>query len=87
MYLSFEGKRGVVALERKGMSFAELVTDAEHRLVGALNNIAAGHFPARPETRSLCTMCAFVTICRTPGGADDLPADLTTVAEAKVEVD
>jgi RecB family exonuclease len=70
MYLSFEGKRGVVALERKGVSFAELVTDAEHRLVGALNDIAAGHFPARPETRSLCTMCAFVTICRTPGGAD-----------------
>ena len=70
MYLSFEGKRGIVALERKGVSFAELVTDAEHRLVGALNDIAAGHFPARPETKSLCTMCAFVTICRTPGGAE-----------------
>lgn len=72
MYLSFEGKRGVVALERKGMSFADLVTEAEHRLVGALNDIAAGHFPARPETKSLCTMCAFVAICRTPGGAEEL---------------
>jgi hypothetical protein len=46
------------------------VTEAEHRLVDALNDIAAGHFPARPETKSLCTMCAFVTICRTPGGAE-----------------
>ena len=72
MYLSFEGKRGIVALERKGMSLAELVTEAEHRLVGALSDIAAGHFPARPETKSLCTMCAFVTICRTPGGAEQL---------------
>jgi RecB family exonuclease len=71
MYLSFEGKRGVVALERKGMSFPELVTDAEYRLVGALNDIAAGHFPARPETKSLCTMCAFVSVCRNPGGADE----------------
>lgn len=71
IYLSFEGKRGVVALERKGASIAQLVIEAEHRLVGALNDIARGDFPARPETRSLCTMCAFVTICRTPGGADD----------------
>ncbi len=70
MYLSFEGKRGIVALERKGMSFPELVTEAEHRLVDALNDIAAGHFPARPDTKSLCSMCAFVTICRTPGGAE-----------------
>jgi RecB family exonuclease len=74
IYLSFEGKRGVVALERKGASLAELVTEAEHRLVGALSDIAAGHFPARPEKKSFCTMCGFVTICRTPGGADD--ADL-----------
>ena len=85
IYLSFEGKRGIVALERKGASLAELVTDAEHRLVGALDDIAAGHFPARPETRSLCTMCAFVTICRTPGGAEHLSADLSAVADTKVD--
>ena len=70
MYLSFEGARGVVALERKGKAFDELVTEAEHRLVGALDDIAAGHYPPRPESRSLCTMCAFVTVCRTPGGLD-----------------
>jgi RecB family exonuclease len=70
MYLSFEGVRGVVPLERKGQTFDELVTEAEHRLVGALDDIAAGHYPPRPETKSLCTMCAFVTICRTPGGLD-----------------
>ena len=75
MYLSFEGKRGVVALERKGALLAELVTEAEHRLVGALSDIAAGHFPARPEKKSFCTMCGFVTICRTPGGADEAEAE------------
>ncbi len=83
MYLSFEGRRGVVALERKGKSFGELVTEAEHRLVGALNDIAAGSFPPRPETKSLCTMCAFVTVCRTPGGLGN--ADSSAIADAKAE--
>ena len=66
-------------LERKGASLRELITEAEHRLVGALSDIAAGNFPARPEKKSFCTMCGFVTICRTPGGADDLP-DLSAEA-------
>ncbi len=78
MYLSFEGRRGVVALERKGKPFGELVTEAEHRLVGSLNDIAAGSFPPRPETKSLCTICAFVTVCRTPGGLDS--SDLSVEA-------
>jgi hypothetical protein len=52
-----------------------------------LHDIAAGHFPARPETKSLCTMCAFVTICRTPGGAEQVSADLSAEAEAKVEAE
>ena len=76
LYLSFEGARGIVPLERKGQSFADLVTDAEQRLVGALDDIAAGRFPPRPETKSLCTMCAFVSVCRTPGGlAHDAAAE------------
>ena len=71
MYLSFEGPQAVLPLDERGKSFDELVTAAEHRLVQALDDIAAGHFPPRPDTRNLCTMCAFVAVCRHPGGLPD----------------
>lgn len=71
MYLSFEGPQPIVSLEERGKSFEELTTAAGHRLVAALDDIAAGHYPARPETKNLCTMCAFVAVCRNPGGAAD----------------
>jgi RecB family exonuclease/inactivated superfamily I helicase len=83
MYLSFEGPQAVVPLdpstgsgsarakspaeERK--QFDALTSSAAHRLVAALDDIASGHYPARPETKNLCTMCAFVAVCRHPGGA------------------
>jgi ATP-dependent helicase/DNAse subunit B len=70
MYLSFEGPQPIVPLEERGKSFEDLTTSAEHRLVAALDNIAAGHYPARPETKNLCTMCAFVAVCRNPGGVE-----------------
>lgn len=73
MYLSFEGPEAVWPLEERGKSFDELVTAAEHRLVQALDDIAAGHYPPRPETRNLCSMCAFVAVCRNPGGMADEP--------------
>jgi RecB family exonuclease len=86
MYLSFEGPQAVVPLdpstgsgsaraksraEERGKGFDELTASAGHRLVAALDDIAAGHYPARPETRNLCTMCAFVAVCRHPGGLDE----------------
>ena len=71
MYLSFEGPQPIVPLEERGKVFEDLTTSAEHRLVAALDNIAAGHYPARPETKNLCTMCAFVAVCRNPGGVEE----------------
>jgi RecB family exonuclease len=71
MYLSFEGPRAVVPLEERGKEFDELTEAAAHRLVAALDNIAAGHYPARPETKNLCTMCAFTAVCRNVGGAPE----------------
>jgi len=71
MYLSFEGPAAVMSLEERGKSFTELVTTAEHRLVQALDDIAGGHYPPRPETRNLCGMCAFAAVCRHPGGLPD----------------
>ena len=41
MYLSFEGPQAVVALEERGKQFEELTAAAGHRLVAALNDIAA----------------------------------------------
>ena len=80
MYLSFEGAQAVVPLEERGKLFEDLTTSAGHRLVAALDNIAAGHYPSRPETKNLCTMCAFVAVCRHPGGADE-DAENTRAAE------
>ena len=71
MYLSFEGPQAVVALEERGKLFEDLVDSAQHRLVAALDDIARGHYPPRPETKNLCTMCRFTSICRTEGGLDE----------------
>ena len=81
MYLSFEGPQPIVPLEERGKLFEELTTSASHRLVAALDNIAAGHYPAKPETKNLCTMCAFVAVCRTPGGAAESADQKTRAAE------
>ena len=69
IYLSFEGPQAIVPLEERGKTFDQLTSAAGHRLVAALDAIAAGHYPARPETKNLCTMCAFTAVCRNPGGA------------------
>ena len=67
----FEGPQAVVPLEERGKRFDELTAAAGHRLVTALDDIAAGRYPSRPEAKNLCTMCAFVAVCRHPGGLDD----------------
>jgi hypothetical protein len=71
MYLSFEGPQAVVPLEERGKLFEDLTTAAGERLVAALDDIARGHYPPRPETRNLCTMCGYVAVCRNPGGIED----------------
>jgi RecB family exonuclease len=81
MYLSFEGPRAIVPLEERGKAFDELTAAAGHRLVAALDDIAAGHYPARPEAKNLCTMCAFVAVCRHPGGATESSEQNTRAAE------
>jgi RecB family exonuclease len=71
MYLSFEGPQAEVLLEDRGKSIDDLVNAAEHRFVAALDDIARGHYPPRPETRNLCSMCGYVAVCRTAGGLDE----------------
>jgi RecB family exonuclease len=70
MYLSFEGDKAITKLAQEAGSFDPVIADAEHRLSQALDDIAAGRFPQQPSPRSICNMCAFVTVCREPGGVD-----------------
>ncbi len=71
MYLSFEGPQAVMPLQERGKSFDDLTTAASHLLVATLDDIARGSYPPRPETRNLCTMCRFTSVCRTIGGLPD----------------
>jgi RecB family exonuclease len=75
LYLSFEGQKSVVPLEARGKTLDGLVAEAEHRLTAALDDIAAGHYPPRPHQKSLCKMCAYVAVCREPGGISDTSGD------------
>jgi RecB family exonuclease len=70
MYLSFEGDKPIVKLAQEAGSFDSVIADAERRLTRALDDIAAGHFPQRPAPKSICAMCAYVTVCREPGGVE-----------------
>jgi RecB family exonuclease len=73
-YLSMEGESAIKALKpARGQSLDDVLWAAEDRLLGALDDIASGHFPPRPSPRSLCMLCPFDTVCRKDfvGTADD----------------
>jgi RecB family exonuclease len=64
-YLSLEGESPIKALRpAKGESLDDLLRAAEQRMVQAIDDIGAGHFPARPSPRSLCAQCPFDSVCR-----------------------
>jgi len=64
-YLSLEGDSAVKALRpARGQVLDDVLADAEQRMVQAMDDMAAGHFPARPTPRSLCGQCPFDTVCR-----------------------
>lgn len=64
-YLSLEGEAPVKHLRpAKGQSLDDVLADAEQRMVQVLDDIAAGHFPARPSPPSLCAQCPFDAVCR-----------------------
>jgi ATP-dependent helicase/nuclease subunit B len=63
-YVSLEGTRTVVSLPARPDALADVLASAQVRLIGALADIAAGHFPPRPEDRRLCAVCAYAGVCR-----------------------
>jgi RecB family exonuclease len=66
-YLSMEGEPPIRALKpARGDTLDEVLREAEVRMLGAIDDIAEGHFPARPWPRSLCNSCPYDTVCRKP---------------------
>jgi ATP-dependent helicase/DNAse subunit B len=64
-YLSLEGELPLKALRpARGEALDDVLRAAEQRMVQALDDIAAGRFPARPTPRSLCGQCPFDSVCR-----------------------
>ena len=64
-YLSLEGDAPVKALRpARNQALDEILREAEQRMVQAIDDIGAGHFPARPTPRSLCAQCPFDSVCR-----------------------
>jgi ATP-dependent helicase/DNAse subunit B len=64
-YLSLEGDAPVRTLRpAKGQTLDDVLREAEERMVQALDDIGAGHFPARPSPPSLCAQCPFDSVCR-----------------------
>ncbi len=64
-YLSMEGDSPIRALKGpRGQSLDDVLRAAEDRMVQAIDDVGAGHFPPRPVPRSLCSLCPYDTVCR-----------------------
>ncbi len=64
-YLSMEGDAPIKALKpARGQALDDVLKAAEDRMLGAIDDIGAGHFPPRPTPRSLCNYCPFDAVCR-----------------------
>ena len=65
VYLAFSGKRSQAHVVRPGDHEAEESLDtARARLLGIVDRIARGEFPAQPHDEILCDFCAYTSVCR-----------------------
>jgi ATP-dependent helicase/nuclease subunit B len=70
-YLSYEGATAVTPLTKKPSELPARLAEAQAQLLDVLDGIAEGHFPVRPAERSLCTVCAFGSVCRKDYASDE----------------
>jgi len=62
-YIAFRGPRRFVSLsDRRGLE--AVVLDAQARLLAAVDNIRAGHFPPSPIEPFRCNFCSYAGVCR-----------------------
>jgi RecB family exonuclease len=65
LYVSFEGERAVVPLNKPaGPPIDELIEAAQDRLLSTLDRIAEGRFPPQPSKKSICGFCPYGAVCR-----------------------
>ena len=65
IYLAFGGKRSQAHVVRPGDRDAEeSLNAARTRLLGIVERIARGEFPAQPHDEILCDFCAYTAVCR-----------------------
>lgn len=63
-YLAFKGPRRVVPLFSSPAQRGEVLARAQERLSVALDAIARGEFPPRPDDVYRCDLCSFAAVCR-----------------------
>ncbi len=73
-YITFRGDKTVVPLAAKPEDNDVALEEAERDVVAIADATAAGRFPPRPRMRSMCTYCAYQTVCRKDYVDDDDPA-------------
>jgi ATP-dependent helicase/nuclease subunit B len=65
IYLAFSGKRSQAPVVRAGdPDPEESLNAARTRLLGIVDRIARGEFPAQPQDEILCDFCAYSAVCR-----------------------
>jgi ATP-dependent helicase/nuclease subunit B len=63
-YLAFKGPRRVVPLFTSAADRARMLVEAQQRLADALDAVAAGEFPPKPDDVYRCETCSFAAVCR-----------------------
>ncbi|HEV2985113.1 MAG TPA: PD-(D/E)XK nuclease family protein, partial [Vicinamibacterales bacterium] len=63
-YLAFKGPRRVVPLFTSVADRARMLVEAQQRLADALDAVAAGEFPPKPDDVYRCETCSFAAVCR-----------------------
>ena len=70
-YLAFKGPRRVVPLFGSREDRSEVLANAQTTLIGAVDAIAAGEFPPRPDDVHRCETCSYDAVCRKEYVDDD----------------
>jgi RecB family exonuclease len=63
-YLAFKGPRRVVPLFSSPAQRGDVMARAQERLSAALDAIARGEFPPKPDDVYRCELCSFAAVCR-----------------------
>jgi len=69
-YVAFAGKKPLVPVVRAGGD-PDVLASARTRVIGLIDGIKRGEFPARPYELRICSYCAYPSVCRKDYVGDD----------------